>query len=88
MPSRKIDVSTDFRRLVALKKGCRGLRNGFGSVGSNSTMFTSMHLVVVRFFVEGEGIGLRPDYLEYKMGTIKTYSARNNFLSSWFVQIP
>jgi len=51
-------------------------------------MFTSTHLVVVSCFVEGEGIGLRPDYLEYKMGTIKTYSARNNFLSSWFVQIP
>lgn len=30
----------------------------------------------------------RRDYLEYKMGTIKTYNARNNFLNSWFVQIP
>jgi betaine lipid synthase len=29
-----------------------------------------------------------PDYLEYKMGTIKTYNARNNFLNSWFIQIP
>lgn len=32
--------------------------------------------------------GSRRDYLEYKMGTIKTYNARNNFLNSWFVQIP
>jgi betaine lipid synthase len=30
----------------------------------------------------------RADYLEYKMGTIKLYNARNNFLSSWLVQIP
>ncbi|OCF42021.1 betaine lipid synthase [Kwoniella heveanensis CBS 569] len=30
----------------------------------------------------------RRDYLEYKMGTIKTYNARNNFLHSWFIQIP
>ncbi|ORY34834.1 hypothetical protein BCR39DRAFT_476586 [Naematelia encephala] len=32
--------------------------------------------------------GSRRDYLEYKMGTIKTYNARNNFLNSWFIQIP
>lgn len=32
--------------------------------------------------------GSRRDYLEYKMGTIKLYNARNNFLHSWFVQIP
>jgi betaine lipid synthase len=32
--------------------------------------------------------GSRRDYLEYKMGTIKTYNARNNFFNSWFVQIP
>lgn len=30
----------------------------------------------------------RADYLEYKMGTIKLYNARNNFLNSWLVQIP
>ncbi|CAK9784087.1 hypothetical protein CC85DRAFT_58115 [Cutaneotrichosporon oleaginosum] len=30
----------------------------------------------------------RRDYLEYKMGTIKTYNARNNFLNSWFISIP
>ncbi|WVR08104.1 hypothetical protein IAU60_005150 [Kwoniella sp. DSM 27419] len=30
----------------------------------------------------------RRDYLEYKMGTIKSYNARNNFLNSWFIQIP
>jgi hypothetical protein len=28
------------------------------------------------------------DYLEYKIGTIKTYNARNNFLDLWFIQIP
>ncbi|KAK8849633.1 hypothetical protein IAR55_004968 [Kwoniella newhampshirensis] len=32
--------------------------------------------------------GSRRDYLEYKMGTIKTYNGRNNFLNSWFIQIP
>ncbi|OCF62173.1 betaine lipid synthase [Kwoniella mangroviensis CBS 10435] len=38
-----------------------------------------------------DGVNLhasRRDYLEYKMGTIKTYNARNNFLDSWFIQIP
>ncbi|WWC92743.1 uncharacterized protein L201_007702 [Kwoniella dendrophila CBS 6074] len=38
-----------------------------------------------------DGVNLhtsRRDYLEYKMGTIKTYNARNNFLNSWFIQIP
>jgi betaine lipid synthase len=30
----------------------------------------------------------RTDYLEYKMGTIKLYNGRNNFLSSYFIQIP
>ncbi|ORX37775.1 hypothetical protein BD324DRAFT_641879 [Kockovaella imperatae] len=30
----------------------------------------------------------RRDYLEYKMGTIKLYNGRNNFLNSWFIQIP
>ena len=28
------------------------------------------------------------DYLEYKMGTIKLFNGRNNFLRSWFIQIP
>lgn len=32
--------------------------------------------------------GSRREYLEYKMGTIKTYNARNNFLNTWFIQIP
>ncbi|EIW71585.1 hypothetical protein TREMEDRAFT_67852 [Tremella mesenterica DSM 1558] len=32
--------------------------------------------------------GSRRDYLEYKMGTIKTFNGRNNFLSTWFIQIP
>lgn len=32
--------------------------------------------------------GSRREYLEYKMGTIKLYNGRNNFLQSWFVQIP
>ncbi|WVQ75099.1 hypothetical protein IAR50_004708 [Cryptococcus sp. DSM 104548] len=32
--------------------------------------------------------GSRRDYLEYKMGTIKTYNGRNNFLNTWFIQIP
>lgn len=32
--------------------------------------------------------GSRRDYLEYKMGTIKVLNARNNFLNSWFIQIP
>ncbi|KAG8984034.1 hypothetical protein FRB93_006827 [Tulasnella sp. JGI-2019a] len=30
----------------------------------------------------------RRDYLEYKMGTIKSYNARNNFLGTWFISIP
>ena len=28
------------------------------------------------------------EYLEYKMGTIKSYNARNNFLNSYVVSIP
>ncbi|WVQ79348.1 hypothetical protein IAT38_001445 [Cryptococcus sp. DSM 104549] len=32
--------------------------------------------------------GSRREYLEYKMGTIKTYNGRNNFLNSYFIQIP
>lgn len=28
------------------------------------------------------------DYLEYKMGTIKTYNGRNNFLNTYLISIP
>jgi betaine lipid synthase len=31
---------------------------------------------------------LIPDYLEYKMGCVKTYNARNNFLGTYLISIP
>ena len=34
------------------------------------------------------GLAYSTDYLEYKLGTIKVFNGRNNFLSSYFVQIP
>jgi betaine lipid synthase len=72
-------------------RGFRGSPSGSGSAGSRWTTY----IFTPRDAVSNTLLHRKParpadraDYLEYKMGTIKLYNARNNFLNSWLVQIP
>ena len=77
--------SADVRRSVPKAKTCPFSRNGSGKSGLRWTASTFTHPDEVSKVLD---IQLTVDYLEYKMGTIKTYNGRNNFLNTYFISIP
>jgi betaine lipid synthase len=87
-----IACQAHFRQLDLRARQCLGLPNGSGNAGSRWTMSTftapgEVSLFSSRFS-ERRRRELIPDYLEYKMGCVKTYNARNNFLGTYLISIP
>jgi betaine lipid synthase len=82
-------ISLRSRPLELSQSECHGSPNGSGRCGLSLT--TSTYMLPVEVSLCNPIILLKADktdYLEYKMGTIKLYNGRNNFLNTYFIQIP
>ncbi|KAK4686538.1 betaine lipid synthase, partial [Tremellales sp. Uapishka_1] len=66
--------------------GCQVVLGMLVRAGQCSSAWLEKRLIKIA--VAASATNGTADYLEYKMGTIKNYNGRNNFLNTWFISIP